>query len=87
MQIEEVLPLSPLQEGLLFHALVDAQGPDLYVVQIAFDLDGPLNSVALRAAADALVSWPGGRCKFHVPAAAALKSTNGDPVSATCGKP
>jgi len=26
-QIEDVLPLSPLQEGLLFHALYDAQAP------------------------------------------------------------
>jgi hypothetical protein len=26
-QIEDVLPLSPLQEGLLFHALYDAQVP------------------------------------------------------------
>ena len=25
-QIEDILPLSPLQEGLLFHALYDAQG-------------------------------------------------------------
>ena len=25
--LEDILPLSPLQEGLLFHALYDAQGP------------------------------------------------------------
>lgn len=40
-----------------------------------------------HAAADALVSWPGGRCKFHIPASSALKSNNGDPVVANCGKP
>jgi hypothetical protein len=28
-QIEDVLPLAPLQEGLLFHALYDAQAPDI----------------------------------------------------------
>src|SRR5262249_21713777 len=33
-QIEDVLPLSPLQEGLLFHALYDAQAPDVYTVQL-----------------------------------------------------
>ena len=55
MQIEDILPLSPLQEGLLFHALYDAQGPDVYTVQFVFDLDGPLESAALRGAADALV--------------------------------
>ena len=33
-QIEDMLPLSPLQEGLLFHALYDAQAPDVYSVQL-----------------------------------------------------
>ena len=55
LQIEDVLPLSPLQEGLLFHALFDAQGPDIYTMQIAFVIDGPLQSDALQAAAEALV--------------------------------
>src|SRR5580704_10319635 len=55
MRIEDVLPLSPLQEGLLFHALFDAQGPDIYTMQIGFALDGPLQSDALQAAVDALV--------------------------------
>ena len=32
-QIEDILPLSPLQEGLLFHALYDAQRPDVYTLQ------------------------------------------------------
>ena len=54
-QIEDVLPLSPLQEGLLFHALFDAQGPDIYTMQIAFVIDGPLQSDVLQAAAEALV--------------------------------
>ena len=54
-QLEEVLPLSPLQEGLLFHALYDTQRPDLYTVQIMLGLDGPLDSEALRVAAEALL--------------------------------
>ena len=54
-QIEDILPLSPLQEGLLFHALYDAQAPDVYTVQLELGLDGPLDSDALQAAARALV--------------------------------
>jgi non-ribosomal peptide synthase protein (TIGR01720 family) len=52
---EEILPLSPLQEGLLFHALYDPQGPDLYTVPIELGLEGPLDSDALRLAAEALL--------------------------------
>ena len=54
-QIEDVLPLSPLQEGLLFHALYDAQATDLYTVQLVVGLTGPLDSEALQAAVQALV--------------------------------
>ncbi|HEX3758843.1 MAG TPA: amino acid adenylation domain-containing protein, partial [Kofleriaceae bacterium] len=54
--IDEVLPLTPLQEGLLFHALFDAQGPDLYIMQVALALDGALDDAMLRAAADALLA-------------------------------
>ena len=45
-QIEDILPLSPLQEGLLFHALYDAQAPDVYTVQLVLGLDGPLDERA-----------------------------------------
>src|SRR5262249_29725383 len=49
-QIADVLPLSPLQEGLLFHALYDAQAPDVYMVQLELGLEGALDSAALEAA-------------------------------------
>jgi aryl carrier-like protein len=52
--IEDILPLSPLQEGLLFHALYDAQAPDIYTVQL--DLGGTLDSAAMAAAVQALVA-------------------------------
>ena len=48
-------PLSPLQEGLLFHAQYHAQGPDVYLVQHVLELAGPLDPPVLRAAADALL--------------------------------
>ncbi|MBB5857894.1 non-ribosomal peptide synthase/polyketide synthase [Amycolatopsis umgeniensis] len=51
----EVWPLTPLQAGLLFHATMDGDGPDVYTVQVSFDLDGPLEPARLRDAAQALV--------------------------------
>src|SRR5690606_24423143 len=35
---EDVWPLSPLQEGLLFHAAFDGEGPDVYTGQRVLDL-------------------------------------------------
>ncbi|RLL65972.1 non-ribosomal peptide synthase/polyketide synthase [Streptomyces sp. Z26] len=53
----EVLPLSPLQSGLLFHASFDsgADSPDVYTVQVAYDLEGPVDAARLRRAGQALL--------------------------------
>ncbi len=51
----DVLPLSPLQEGLLFHASYDEDGVDVYNTQVVFDLRGPLDAAALKDAARALL--------------------------------
>ncbi|MDJ0382276.1 non-ribosomal peptide synthetase [Streptomyces sp. G-G2] len=53
--ISDVLPLSPLQEGLLFHALYDERGADIYTTLLAFDLRGELDAGTLREAAAALL--------------------------------
>ncbi|WP_406383458.1 amino acid adenylation domain-containing protein [Streptomyces sp. NBC_01618] len=53
--LADVLPLTPLQEGLLFHALYDEHSADVYTVQLVFDLEGELDAAALRAAAEALL--------------------------------
>ncbi|WP_197043308.1 non-ribosomal peptide synthetase [Saccharothrix sp. NRRL B-16314] len=53
--LTDVLPLSPLQEGLLFHALYDDRGADMYNVQTVIDLHGPLDAGVLRDAAGALL--------------------------------
>src|ERR1700735_5299220 len=50
-----VWPLPPLQEGLLFHALYDADAPDVYTVQHFFDLEGPVDPARLRAAGQGLL--------------------------------
>ncbi|MGW0330970.1 amino acid adenylation domain-containing protein [Streptomyces sp. NPDC003011] len=52
---EDILPLSPLQEGLLFHALYDETGDDVYTVQVVLDLRGDLDAATLRATAQALL--------------------------------
>ncbi|MGW3040411.1 non-ribosomal peptide synthase/polyketide synthase [Kitasatospora sp. NPDC001159] len=49
--VEAILPLTPLQEGLLFHSLYDDRGVDLYTSQMSVDLEGDLNVEAFRAAA------------------------------------
>ncbi|MCM3923703.1 condensation domain-containing protein, partial [Frankia sp. AiPs1] len=51
--IEEVLPLAPLQEGLFFHAMADSDAA--YTVQTILELEGALDRARLRTAAQALV--------------------------------
>ncbi|MFD9478345.1 amino acid adenylation domain-containing protein [Streptomyces nojiriensis] len=52
----DVVPLSPLQEGMLFHAEYDSEGPDPYGVQINLPLRGPLDPAGLQAAAQGLLA-------------------------------
>ncbi|MFJ1993749.1 amino acid adenylation domain-containing protein [Streptomyces asiaticus] len=54
-RLEDVLPLTPMQEGLLFHAQFDEDEPDLYTVQLGIDLAGPLDADRLRGAARTLL--------------------------------
>jgi amino acid adenylation domain-containing protein/non-ribosomal peptide synthase protein (TIGR01720 family)/FkbM family methyltransferase len=64
--LENVLPLSPLQEGLVFHALYDESAPDVYTVQVAIELEGTLDAARLRDAADALLQrHPNLRAAIH----------------------
>ncbi|SMD25144.1 non-ribosomal peptide synthetase [Kibdelosporangium aridum] len=55
-RIEDFWPLSPLQEGLLFHTVYDTEGPGLYVGHWILDLDGPVDAARLRAAWEALLA-------------------------------
>ncbi|EFG64490.1 condensation domain-containing protein [Streptomyces sp. SPB074] len=55
LDIAEVLPLGPLQEGFYFHALLDGAERDAYVVQQVIDLAGPVDPALLRRAAERLV--------------------------------
>ncbi|EXG81669.1 non-ribosomal peptide synthetase [Cryptosporangium arvum] len=64
--VEAVWPLSPLQEGLFFHAGYDGTGSvDVYTAQVAFDVAGGLDADRLRAATSALLArHPGMRAGF-----------------------
>ncbi|MDQ0377609.1 non-ribosomal peptide synthetase [Amycolatopsis thermophila] len=46
----EVLPLSPLQQGMLFHALYDESADDVYTVQFVLGLSGDVDAARLRRA-------------------------------------
>uniref|UniRef100_UPI0035CC84DF condensation domain-containing protein n=1 Tax=uncultured Mycobacterium sp. TaxID=171292 RepID=UPI0035CC84DF len=55
--IADVLPLTPLQQGLLFHAnIAHGGGDDVYAVQLDFTITGPLDPHRLRAAVHMVVS-------------------------------
>ncbi|WP_154814445.1 non-ribosomal peptide synthetase [Actinophytocola xinjiangensis] len=54
--LKDVLPLTPLQEGLLFHALYDERDVDRYLAQLVLDVDGPLDRDRLYRAASALLA-------------------------------
>jgi amino acid adenylation domain-containing protein len=54
-QLQDVLPLTPLQQGMLFHALYDTDGVDVYTAQFVFDLEGTVDAAALQATARALL--------------------------------
>lgn len=53
--IADLLPMTPLQEGLLFHARYDSAGMDVYTVQIALEVTGGMDPEQFRAACDALL--------------------------------
>ncbi|MCZ1007017.1 amino acid adenylation domain-containing protein [Streptomyces lydicus] len=54
--LQEVLPLTPLQEGLVVHSLTTDAAEGLYTVRIGLDLTGEVDPERLRAALDTVVS-------------------------------
>ncbi|MEU6542798.1 amino acid adenylation domain-containing protein [Streptomyces sp. NPDC046859] len=72
--LADVLPLTPLQQGLLFHADYDSGTTDVYTLQIVAELEGDLDPAVLRAAGQALLDrHPNLRAAFRARA-------TGDPV-------
>ncbi|MGB3443714.1 MAG: amino acid adenylation domain-containing protein, partial [Actinophytocola sp.] len=72
--LEDVLPLTPLQSGLLYHSEYDRGLPDPYHVQVAVTVEGALDLARLRAAAAALVD------RHPSLRASVLRRENGDAV-------
>ncbi|WP_067903435.1 non-ribosomal peptide synthetase [Nocardia vaccinii] len=54
-ELTDIWPLSPLQYGLLFHAVYDTDTADGYTVQSLLTLSGVVDAHRLRAAAQAVV--------------------------------
>ncbi len=52
--VQDIYPLSPAQRGMLFHSLYHAQS-GVYVVQVVYTLQGPLNRDAFEQAWQQLV--------------------------------
>ena len=64
-QVENLLPLVPLQQGLLFHALL-APASGAYVPQVVLTLQGALDGAALRGAWEQTLARHGAlRSSFH----------------------
>ncbi|WP_242890736.1 non-ribosomal peptide synthetase [Actinomadura litoris] len=60
------LPLSPLQEGLLFHLMLAGEGRDIYVQQAVVTLSGPVDPERMRDAARAVLEkYPNLRAGFR----------------------
>ncbi|MGF6887585.1 amino acid adenylation domain-containing protein/non-ribosomal peptide synthase protein (TIGR01720 family), partial [Nocardia sp. GAS34] len=53
--LSDVWPLTPLQEGLLFHALVSEESVDAYVMQLVLELRGHVDPQRLRRAGQVLL--------------------------------
>ncbi|MER7751515.1 amino acid adenylation domain-containing protein [Kitasatospora sp. NPDC097643] len=72
--LSDILPVAPLQEGLMFHAGYHREELDVYTVQLVLDLAGDLDAGRLRAAVTALLDrHPNLRAAFRY-------RKNGDPV-------
>ncbi|MFD0365988.1 amino acid adenylation domain-containing protein [Nocardia sp. GCM10030253] len=54
-EIEDVLALSPLQEGLLSLSQLTGDGQDVYTIPFVVDIDGPLDAQLLRRCIETLL--------------------------------
>ncbi|MEV5575414.1 non-ribosomal peptide synthase/polyketide synthase [Spirillospora sp. NPDC052269] len=54
-RVEDVWPLSPMQEGLLFHASLDERAPDVYVGQHILELGGEVDAAVLKESWEAML--------------------------------
>ncbi|WP_433684054.1 amino acid adenylation domain-containing protein [Nocardia sp. CA-119907] len=63
--LSDVWPLTPLQEGLLFHALVSEESVDAYLTQLVLELRGQVDPERLRRAGQVVLDrYPNLRTAF-----------------------
>ncbi|SUA13732.1 linear gramicidin synthetase subunit C [Mycolicibacterium aichiense] len=80
-RIADVLPLTPLQQGLLFHASAALGGDDVYAVQLYVSLTGPLDEERLQAAVqDVVARHPNVAARFSQKFAEPVQIIPADPA-------
>ena len=57
-RLADVLPLSPLQEGMLYHSLLADGSTDVYSVQFVLTLTGVVDGGRMRTAVDVRADTP-----------------------------
>ncbi|WP_078326599.1 non-ribosomal peptide synthetase, partial [Mycobacteroides salmoniphilum] len=81
-RVADVLPLTPLQQGLLFHATAHASSDDVYAVQLDLTLAGLLDAPRLRDAVHTVVArYPNLAARFHPQFDPPVQSIPVDPVT------
>ncbi|WP_245819997.1 non-ribosomal peptide synthetase [Rhodococcoides yunnanense] len=78
--VEDVWPLTPLQSGLLFHAMMTESTVDVYTMQAVLDLAGVVDTDRLRASAQALLD------RHANLRAAFVSDSDGRPVQVVLGE-
>nr|ACJ60989.1 TEG6 [uncultured soil bacterium] len=53
--LAEVWPLSPMQEGILYHASLDDEAPDIHLIQQSQIIDGPMDTDRFRKSWETLL--------------------------------
>ena len=83
-RIADILPLTPLQQGLLFHAsAAQGSGDDVYAVQLDITITGPLDQHRLRDAVHTVVNrYPNLAAQFCAQFDEPVQLIPADPVPA-----
>jgi glycopeptidolipid biosynthesis protein len=83
-QVAEILPLTPLQQGLLFHAsAAQGSGDDVYAVQLDIAITGPLDRDRLRDAVHTVVNrYPNLAARFISEFDEPVQIIPADPIAA-----